>query len=58
MRKLALVAIPAAIAAAFTVLGATSASADSRTCYTLGVPGQPHYEYCTYLPIDPGTILR
>ena len=40
------------------VLAAPAASADARHCYTLGVPGQPHYEYCTYLPVDPGDIIR
>lgn len=37
---------------------ATSASADGRHCYTLGVPGQDHYEYCTYLPVEPGDLLH
>jgi hypothetical protein len=41
-----------------SVLAAPAASADSRHCYTLGVPGQDHYEYCTYLPVDPGDIVR
>ena len=36
---------------------AVPASAE-RTCYTLGVPGQDHYEYCTFLPIEPGEIIR
>jgi hypothetical protein len=31
---------------------APAASASDR-CYTLSVPGYPHYEYCTHLPIDP-----
>ena len=41
-----------------TVLVAPAASADSRPCYTLGVPGFDHYEYCTQLPVDPNDILR
>jgi hypothetical protein len=36
---------------------APSASAEDR-CYTLGVPGFDHYEYCTTLPVDPGDIIR
>ena len=50
MRKILAVAGLAVIGALFT---APSASADERHCYTLGVPGQDHYEYCTFLPIDP-----
>ena len=41
-----------------TAIVAPAASADDRHCYTLGVPGQDHYEYCTYLPVDPGDVLR
>jgi hypothetical protein len=41
-----------------TVLVAPAASADTRPCYTLGVPGFDHYEYCTQLPVDPNDILR
>lgn len=40
-----------------SVATATAASADERRCYTLGVPGQDHYEYCTYLPVEPGEII-
>jgi hypothetical protein len=46
------------LVAVASVLVAPAASADTRHCYTLGVPGQPHYEYCTYLPVDPGDIIR
>jgi hypothetical protein len=35
-----------------TAIVAPAASAGSR-CYTLGVPGFDHYEYCTHLPVDP-----
>ena len=37
------------------VIGAPAASAMSSSdrCYTLGLPGMDHYEYCTHLPIDP-----
>lgn len=52
-----LLAVLGSVAAAAVVL-AQGASADTRHCYTLGVPGQPHYEYCTYLPVDPGDIIR
>ena len=40
------------------VLAAPAASADTSRCYTLGVPGFDHYEYCTHLPVDPGDVLR
>ena len=54
MRRLAVLLF--ATAAAVVTLSAP-ASADSN-CYTLGVPGQDHYEYCTHLPIDHNGILR
>jgi hypothetical protein len=54
VRRLVLVVL-AAVAGA--VAFAAPASAESH-CYTLGVPGQDHYEYCTQLPIDPNGILR
>jgi hypothetical protein len=54
VRRLVLVVLAAAAA---TVALAGPASAESH-CYTLGVPGQDHYEYCTHLPIDPNDILR
>jgi hypothetical protein len=41
-----------------TVIVAPAASADSSRCYTLGVPGFDHYEYCTHLPVDPSDVLR
>ncbi len=56
MRKVALAGVAAALT--LSAFAATSASADTRTCYTLGVPGQPHYEECTYLPVDPNGIIR
>lgn len=37
---------------------ATSAAADGRHCYSLGVPGQDHYTYCTYLPVEPDDLLH
>ena len=40
-----------------TVIVAPAASAEDP-CYTLGVPGFDHYEYCTHLPVDPNDILR
>jgi hypothetical protein len=55
MRKILLTAAGAGLLA--SLLGATSASAE-RHCYTLGAPGQPHYEYCTFLPIDPSDLIR
>jgi hypothetical protein len=36
-----------------SAIAAPAASASDSHCYTLGVPGYPHYEYCTHLPIDP-----
>ena len=54
MRRLAVLVL--ATAAAVVTL-AVPASAE-RTCYTLGVPGQDHYEYCTFLPVEPGEILK
>ena len=56
MRKSLLAALGLAILGSLFTAG--SASADTRHCYTLGVPGQDHYEYCTYLPIDPNDIVR
>jgi hypothetical protein len=47
-----------AVAGAGSVVLAPGASADERHCYTLGVPGFDHYEYCTFLPVDPGDIIR
>ena len=44
--------------AAVVMPAASSATSADRTCYTLGVPGQDHYEYCTFLPIDPSGIIR
>lgn len=49
MRKVLAVAGLLAVASAIV---APAASAADR-CYTLGVPGFDHYEYCTHLPIDP-----
>ena len=54
MRKL-LALVGLALVAGLVV--APSASAESR-CYTLGVPGFDHYEYCTTLPVDPNDIIR
>jgi hypothetical protein len=54
VRRLAVLLLTTAAA---VVTLAVPASAE-RTCYTLGVPGQDHYEYCTSLPIDPSGILR
>ena len=54
MRRL-VVLLFATAAAVLTLAAPASAE---RTCYTLGVPGQDHYEYCTYLPIEPGGIIR
>jgi hypothetical protein len=56
VRKLLLAAAGLGLAA--SMLGATGASAEERHCYTLGAPGQPHYEYCTFLPVDPSDIIR
>ncbi|MDQ1689472.1 MAG: hypothetical protein QOK42_2447 [Frankiaceae bacterium] len=56
MRKTILAALGFALLGALAT--APAASADTRHCYTLGVPGQDHYEYCTYLPVDPDDILR
>ena len=53
MRRLVLIALAAAASAV-----ALAAPASASSCYTLGVPGQDHYEYCTTLPIDPNGILR
>ena len=33
--------------------GMSSAAADDRECYTLG-----DYQYCTYLPVDPGDLFE
>ena len=58
MRKiLALIGLVAAAGVGSGVL-APGASADERHCYTLAVPGFDHYEYCTFLPVDPGGIIR
>ena len=59
MRKTLLAFTIAAAAVVGIVLptAGTATSAD-RHCYTLGVPGQNHYEYCTYLPVDPGDLIR
>jgi hypothetical protein len=57
MRKTILAALGLALLGG-ALATAPAASADTRHCYTLGVPGQDHYEYCTYLPVDPGDILR
>jgi hypothetical protein len=54
---LAVIGLVAAAGAGSAVL-APSASADERRCYTLGVPGFDHYEYCTFLPVDPGDVIR
>lgn len=54
MRRLAVLLLTTAAA---VVTLAVPASAEG-TCYTLGVPGQDHYEYCTYLPVEPGDIIR
>ena len=54
MRRLAVLLLTTAAA---VVTLAVPASAESP-CYTLGVPGQDHYEVCTHLPIDPSDILR
>lgn len=53
MRRFVLVVLAAAAAAV-----SLAAPASASSCYTLGVPGQDHYEYCTSLPIDPNGILR
>ena len=59
MRKLLLAVAGLTVAAGIAVPTVASATvADSHTCYTLGVPGQNHYEYCTNLPVDPNDILR
>ena len=59
MRKLLLTLAGAGLTAAVIIpTTATAASADDRHCYTLGVPGQPAYQYCTYLPVDPGDLIR
>jgi hypothetical protein len=45
--------LAAAAVGVFTSLfGISSASAEERHCYTLG-----DYQYCTYLPVDPGDII-
>jgi hypothetical protein len=54
LRRLVLVLVAAA-AGAVTLASPASASPH---CYTLGVPGQDAYQYCTYLPVDPNGILR
>ena len=54
MRRLAVLLF--ATTAAVVALAAPASA--ERTCYTLGVPGQDHYEYCTFLPVEPGDILR
>ena len=56
MRKLFVAVVGAALLGG--IFAASSASADPRHCYTVGVPGQDHYTYCTYLPVDPNDILR
>ena len=58
MRKLLAVICLVAATGAGSVVLAPRASADERRCYKLGVPGIDHYEYCTYLPVDPGGIIR
>ena len=50
MRKLLAVV---ALAAGLLVATSTSASADTRTCYTPHVAGFNTYEVCYYLPIEP-----
>ena len=53
MRKLALVLAATAAMTVPLVAGAGSASADTRHCYTLHVPGFDTVEQCVYLPIEP-----
>ena len=53
----AIAGVTAPVAAVVMPAAASATSAD-RTCYSLGVPGQDHYEYCTFLPVDPGGIIR
>ena len=48
----------ATVASVAVPMAASAAPTDTRHCYTLGAPGQPHYEYCTYLPVDPNDIIR
>ena len=54
MRRLAVLLLTTAAA---VIALAVPASAE-RTCYTLGVPGQDHFTYCTFLPVEPGEIIR
>jgi hypothetical protein len=58
MRKTILAALGLAILGSLFTAGTGTASADERHCYTLGVPGQDHYEYCTFLPVDPDHIFQ
>jgi hypothetical protein len=59
VRKTLLTLAALGLTAGIVLPTASSAStADDRHCYTLGAPGQPHYEYCTYLPVDPGQLIR
>ena len=37
---------------ATSLFGVATASAEEHHCYTLG-----DYQYCTYLPVDPGDII-
>lgn len=53
MRKFALVLAATAAVAVPLAVTTTGTSSAQRHCYTLGVPGFDHYEYCTELPIDP-----
>jgi len=53
VRKLALVLAATAAMTVPLVVGAGSASADTRHCYTPHVAGFDSYEVCYYLPIEP-----
>jgi hypothetical protein len=59
VRKVLLALAGVGLTAAIVVPSAAAGTAaDEQHCYTLGAPGQPHYEYCTYLPVDPNDIFR
>ena len=53
MRKLLALVGLAVVAGLVVAPGASAAASSEDRCYTLGLPGMDHYEYCTHLPIDP-----
>ena len=54
MRRLAVLLLTTAAA----VIALAAPASAERTCYTLGVPGQDSFQYCTFLPVEPGGIIR